>query len=216
MPVHDPKDNPQVLARIQDKVERQGIELGPVLTEAEIEDFERVCRTRLPEGYRLFLQRIGDGCAAMVDGFRLTRLADVERKDLSAPFRFVNHFVWEAEYSLTDDELDNEVNFALGLQGAERVHVDRENLDELIEWAMADQGLELIDVGCGQTFELITAGACAGEVWDFADVGVQPCCERQDFLGWFELWLDDRDDVNYQKDFVYQPVHTTNRSAGAT
>ncbi|RLP06436.1 SMI1/KNR4 family protein [Propionibacterium australiense] len=216
MPIHDPKDYPQVLARIKDKIARQGIELGPVLTEAEIAAFERECRTRLPEGYRLFLQQIGDGCAAMIDGFPLTRLADAERKDLSAPFRFVEYFVWEAEGSLTDDELDTEVNFALGLQGADRVHVDRRKLDEWIEWAMGNQGLQLIHVGCGRTFELITAGPCAGEVWDFADVGVEPCCERQDFLGWFELWLDDRDDVDYQKDFVYRPIHTKDDSAGVT
>lgn len=27
--------------------------------------------------------------------------------------------------------------------------------------------------------------------------------ERQDFLGWFELWLDDGDEVDYFKDYVY-------------
>ena len=33
--------------------------------------------------------------------------------------------------------------------------------------------------------------------------GVQPCCERQDFLGWFELWLDNQDETDYYKDYVY-------------
>ncbi len=42
-----------------------------------------------------------------------------------------------------------------------------------------------------------------GEVWNFTDVGVQPCCERQDFLGWFELWLDHQDETDYFKDYVY-------------
>ena len=53
------------------------------------------------------------------------------------------------------------------------------------------------------SYNLIVTGKCRGEVWDFADVGVQPCCERQDFLGWFELWLDDGDEVDYFKDYVY-------------
>ena len=44
---------------------------------------------------------------------------------------------------------------------------------------------------------------CQGEVWNFTDVGVQPCCERQDFLGWFELWLDHQEETDYFKDYVY-------------
>lgn len=50
--------------------------------------------------------------------------------------------------------------------------------------------------------ELIVTGKCRGEVWSFSDVGVQPCCERQDFLGWFELWLDCQDETDYFKDYV--------------
>ena len=30
---------------------------------------------------------------------------------------------------------------------------------------------------------------------------VQPCCERQDFLGWFELWLDQQESVDYFQDY---------------
>lgn len=50
---------------------------------------------------------------------------------------------------------------------------------------------------------MIVTGTCRGEVWNFTDVGVQPCCERQDFLGWFELWLDHQDETDYFKDYVY-------------
>lgn len=38
----------------------------------------------------------------------------------------------------------------------------------------------------------------------FSDVGVTPCCERKDFLGWFDLWLDMQDNVDYFKDYVYE------------
>ena len=53
------------------------------------------------------------------------------------------------------------------------------------------------------TYQLIVTGPCRGEVWNFCDVGVQPCWERQDFLGWFELWLDDQEAVDYFKDYPY-------------
>ncbi len=28
--------------------------------------------------------------------------------------------------------------------------------------------------------------------------------EKQDFLGWFELWLDYQDETDYFKDYVYE------------
>ena len=71
---------------------------------------------------------------------------------------------------------------------------------------MADKvyrgNLELIDLGDGMSYRLIVNGKCQGEVWHFTDVGVQPCYERQDFLGWFELWLDQQENTDYFKDFV--------------
>lgn len=61
---------------------------------------------------------------------------------------------------------------------------------------------ELIDIGDSISCNLIVTGECRGEVWNFCDVSVQPCCERQDFLGWFELWLDHQDNTDYFKDYV--------------
>ena len=50
-------------------------------------------------------------------------------------------------------------------------------------------------------YGLIVTGACRGEVWNLSDVGAQPCCPRQDFLGWFELWLDNQEQTDYFKDY---------------
>ena len=63
--------------------------------------------------------------------------------------------------------------------------------------------MELIDIGCGQTFQLIITGPCRGEVWSLCEMGTQPCCQRQDFLGWFERWLTDGDGVDYYAEFPY-------------
>ncbi len=68
---------------------------------------------------------------------------------------------------------------------------------------MMDNGtLELIDIGCCQTFQLVVT--CRGEVWHFSEMGVQPCCQRQDFLGWFEKWLDEGDSVDYFAEYPYE------------
>lgn len=61
--------------------------------------------------------------------------------------------------------------------------------------------LQQVGDGCGDTYQLITAGKWAGEVWNFCDVGAGPCCERQDFLGWLELWVDSDFDADFFKDY---------------
>lgn len=84
---------------------------------------------------------------------------------------------------------------------------DDEREKNIIETEMKDKvyrgNIELINLGCSISYNLIITGKCRGEVWNFTDVGVQPCCERQDFFGWFELWLDNQDKTDYFKDFVY-------------
>ena len=75
-------------------------------------------------------------------------------------------------------------------------------INEEMETKVYQGELELIDTGCCTSYNLIVTGKCRGEVWSFSDVGVQPCCERQDFLGWFELWLDCQDETDYFKDYV--------------
>ena len=54
-----------------------------------------------------------------------------------------------------------------------------------------------------QRSPLIITGPCRGEVWSLCEMGTQPCCQRQDFLGWFERWLTDGDNVDYYAEFPY-------------
>ena len=67
-----------------------------------------------------------------------SRRRSVKTKRLAAPFPFERECIWEAE------------------DGAP----DRARMQEVL-----DGNLELIDVGCGQTFNLIVTGPCRGEVW---------------------------------------------------
>lgn len=180
MPVYEPKDYEQVIDRIKDKIKMSGIKMGDVLSEEDIIHFEERCNVKLPQAYRIFLKEIGNGCRSMINGFRLNRLSDIEQKDLSRPFMLEKEWIWD-----NDD-------------------TDRNTLAEMIETKAYNGEIELINVGCCMSYNLIVTGKCRGEVWNFADVGVQPCCERQDFLGWFELWLDEQNEVDYFKDFIYE------------
>lgn len=116
----------------------------------------------------------------MIDGFRLQCLQDIEKQDLSQPFMLEEAWVWEV-----DDRPSSVISQEI-----------KDNVYKV--------EIELINLGCGMSYNLIVTGKCRGEVWNFTDVGAQPCCERQDFFGWFELWLDCQDETDYFKDYVYK------------
>ena len=156
MAIYDPKDYEKVINRIQEKVNALHINMGACLSEEAIAAFEACHKVQLPQAYRLFLQKVGNGC----------------------------------------EHVFNELESCPCQELAKPIEADMEN-------KVYRGNIELADKGCGMSYHLIITGKCRGEVWNFADVGVQPCCERQDFLGWFELWLDEGDEADYFKDYVY-------------
>lgn len=179
MPIYEPRDFEKVIKRIQGKLTALNISMGQCLTEEEIASFEECQSIKLPQAYRVFLKSVGNGCKSMLDGHRLNDLENCSHQVLSEPFLLEKFWLWE------DDERDADV-----IEEEMRNKVYRGNI-------------ELINLGCGMSYNLIITGKCRGEVWNFTDVGVQPCCEQQDFLGWFELWLDNQDATDYFKDYVY-------------
>lgn len=175
MPIYEPKDYEDVIARIQKKVIEKNIKMGECPSESQIKAFEKSCNIQLPQAYRMFLKSVGNGCDCA--DFHLNRLENLEQRDLSHPFMLEEAWIWE------DDDRDNDV------------------IREEMQTKVFQGEIELIDFGDCDCYNLIVSGKCRGEVWNFSDVGVQPCCERQDFLGWFELWLDYQDKTDYFKDY---------------
>ena len=180
MPIYEPQDYEEVVKRIREKVSSLNIEMGERLTEEAILSFESRCKVQLPQAYRIFLKQVGNGCTHMVEGCRLNRLENIAFQDLSRPFMLEEAWIWE------DDDRDEETI---------KAEIDSE---------VYQGNIELINLGDNLSYNLIATGKCQGEVWNFSDVGVQPCCERQDFLGWFELWLDCQDETDYFRDYIYE------------
>ena len=174
MAIYDPKDYEKVINRIQEKVNALHINMGACLSEEAIAAFEACHKVQLPQAYRLFLQKVGNGCEHVFN-----ELESCPCQELAKPFMLDTFWLCE------DDDREEEL-----------IEADMEN-------KVYRGNIELADKGCGMSYHLIITGKCRGEVWNFADVGVQPCCERQDFLGWFELWLDEGDEADYFKDYVY-------------
>lgn len=178
MPIYEPQDYEKVVKRIREKVSALNIKMGECLTEEVILPFESRCKIQLPQAYRIFLKQVGNGCTHMLEGCRFNRLEDIAFQDLSRPFMLEEAWIWE------DDDRDEET-----------IKAEMEN-------EVYQGNIELINLGDNLSYNLIVTGKCQGEVWNFSDVGVQPCCERQDFWGWFELWLDCQDETDYFKDYI--------------
>ena len=154
------------------KLKEKNIVINPPLSLEDVEFFERQHNIILPNSYRNFLLKVADG-GIIIDGFPLLQLSKLVINDtIHKDFPLTDYWIWEEEY---EDNSKRET--------------------------MQYGNLEMIDIGDCQTWNLIISGLCAGEMWFFTDVGVQPACPRRDFLGWFEYWLDGGDD--YFADFVY-------------
>lgn len=179
MPIYEPKDYDMVIKRIQEKIDILHIKMGKCLSEEEIVAFEDCNKIQLPQAYRMFLKKVGDGCERMIDKCCLNSLENSPCQNLSKPFMLEKFWIWE------DDDRDSGM-----------IESDLEN-------KVYRGNIELIKLGDCISFNLIITGKCRGEVWNFSDVGVQPCSERQDFLGWFELWVDNQDETDYFKDYMY-------------
>ena len=160
--------------RIARKARERDLRLGRKLTDDSIADFEARCGCTLPDGYRAFLQHVGDGGSGPPTHglLGLGQTPDdmseeeshfwVDVKRVSRPFPFTRPWVWEAGDSSDEGTRDQ----------------------------IEDGSIHLGTDGCAQYWLLIVNGPERGNVWMLADVGVTPTVPKRDFLQWFEDWLD--------------------------
>lgn len=117
----------------------------------------------------LFYTKVCNGCK-MVDGFALFPMKDwrYDVQNLKKEFPFETYWIWEDDY-------------------------DEEKIKQI-----GNGTIELIDIGDGQSWNLIINGKEAGNMWFFTDVGLQPAAPSMSFLEWFEFWLDGKEDYFYE------------------
>jgi hypothetical protein len=192
------------LARIRRKVLDRGIRLDPPLSEGAVADFEAQVGVRLPEDYRRFLLKIGDGPCEEMIGRRLSE-DEVQAMGFGA-----GQVVFEFDI---DEYERREGPPHYGLQPLERTAVaygghqlrpsrpfpltadwqweDEPEPDQALKEAVFNDGhLFLGTQGCGEDWLLVVTGSERGRIWNRADVGAGPC--NLNFLDWYERWLDGR------------------------
>lgn len=74
MPIYETKDYDKVIKRIQRKMDVLGIKMSRCLSEDNITAFENYHKVKLPQAYRIFLKKVGNGCNHMFEGCRFNDL----------------------------------------------------------------------------------------------------------------------------------------------
>lgn len=178
-----------------------GYRVNPPLSEEEIIAFEAQHKVKLPEDYRQFLMRVGNGEAGadygvfplgkMDDGFRLAPWGDFVG-DLSKPFPHT-----QAWNDLTGEPPDFEGE--LDSPEEDEYWEQQEAFDE-IYWNPSNMNgaIPICHLGCALRLWLVVNGPEKGNIWqdNRADQGgIEPLQtatqKRVTFFEWYRAWLDE-------------------------
>lgn len=171
--------------------------LNPTLSEDELTEFETDHGVRLPDDYRQFLLRVGNGGAGpyyglfslgeMDDGFDLGPWGDFVGR-LSSPFPHSD--TWNDLIGKPDDSAVTDSDEYDGLiEAFEKRYFDT---------CQVNGAIPICHLGCALRQWLVITGPEAENVWcdDRADYkGLHPLKthgrERTSFFDWYRDWLDD-------------------------
>jgi hypothetical protein len=150
--------------------------LGPPLAESQVAEFERQHGVSLPEDYRAFITRVGDGGPGRHGGagpyYGLHPLRDwaVSLWDLPTPTTLATPFPVEPGRAFQDWPAE--------------VVPDEDGEPYTGTIALSDQG-------CGYYCILVVTGPGRGRVTETSDLRTGPRFTADaDFLAWYERWLD--------------------------
>lgn len=151
--------------------------LHPVLSEAELREFEATHGVRLPEDYRLFLRTIAGGGAGPYYGLETLETAAKHIKP-GNPFPFVS------------PDPDAPPAEAAGWRRSERsgtLYLADEPVDEWYDAAQPGV-LEICHQGCAIYSHLVVNGPEHGRIWEGNGDGFYPADET--FREWYAGWMD--------------------------
>ncbi len=172
-------------------------ELQPTLSEDEVSDFEIENRIRLPEDYRQFLIRVGNGGAGPYYG--LFKLGEMDHDFDYGPW---GDFVGQLSSPFPHTEAWNDLTG----KPDEQVAIDSDEYDALLDTfeeryydtCQVNGAISICHLGCALRQWLVVTGPEAGNVWcdDRADYkGLHPLQakgrQRTTFFEWYRDWLDE-------------------------
>jgi hypothetical protein len=180
-------------------------QLNPLMSEADVADYERQQSISIPEDYRHFITEIGNGGAGPFLG--VVGLPPEWQWDMASPFLYTQYTQDVSDSAKLIDELDESDE-------------SDENYDEIYErlslkyWTETNGNgaIEICGYGCALSFYLVLNGSERGNIWFNATAdfnGFSPVTlnrseshdkqwcsfgkdtsERISFGKWYEAWLD--------------------------
>jgi hypothetical protein len=167
---------------LRKKIESKKLNFNSTLSESEIIAFESNHRVSLPEDYRNFLLKIGNGG----DGppyYKWLPLGKASgdsneiEKEIWEGFIYINkEFPYSESWCWEDQE--------------------SEDFEKKIESAYFGSVMLGTD-GCGMNWLLIVTGESHGEIWQISDAGIIRCEPKMNFTEWYEYWLENEENTNY-------------------
>jgi hypothetical protein len=155
-------------------------QLNPCLGEAQVHEFEHTYGIRLPDGYRSFLQTIGNGGAGPYYGIIALELSLRDWCREEDPLYPSKAFPLRESLDL----------YRLGSE---------DDFDQYMTSYYTQGTIDICDYGCGICFLLVVNGPECGNIWvddRASDGGILMLTQqidqdiRVDFLTWYENWLD--------------------------
>lgn len=165
LPKPEKKDIPKEIGKLKKKIREKEIQLMQTINEEEIKEFEEKYKIELPENYKTFITKIGDGWKKIkingeqIKDCRRFKECRYDEKGVSRKFKYTESWIWEDDEDSTDRKINNALN---------------------------NGSIELMDMGDGMSYHLIVNGASAGQVWLFTGEGVAPYGNgiNSDFFDW--------------------------------
>lgn len=164
--------------QIRAGMKARGIGATAPLAGHEVAAFEARWNVSLPDEYRCFLCKVGNGTLA--DDSELSILPLQVACPLDEPFPLTEALFPEER---RDDELAPE-------------DVERINRG----W------LPLTDLDDGSRFVLIVSGEAAGQVWNVSIMGARAVKGRPGFLAWYKSWLEGPPEIWWDEDEDVRPT----------
>ena len=170
-----------VVERLAKKVRSARLPLRAPASRDDIEKFEAEAGLPIPEDYRDFLLRIGNGG--------------------TPPCRLVRLSWWDASYWLDDTRPTMAALPCVVTPSAEdhgTAWLDRTNVSDWKErwdreeWSPMFGTIAIAEIGCGLFYSMIMTGALRGRIFSWGDAALVPpiFCKEDCFGEWFEACLD--------------------------
>lgn len=166
---------------IKKMLQLSGCELNLPISMAYLNELENRLNIILPNDFKLFYSTISNGKASPFNHghFGLFTIEEMEKR-LKEKTKFY-------KINIINKEFNFDKPWIWGDKDSYELH------------PTTDYGnLEIVDMGCGMSWNLIVKGNPYGTMWNFSEWGIQPCCPNKDnpnlnFLDWFEVWFKTKD-----------------------